>query len=278
MRAVRSTLEALGKQTYANFEVCVVSELAQAGLTDYEGIPKFRLVLFNGTAHEQLKASREDALNGAYFLQLLPGDLPAPDALHMLVLQTHANPEAEVVFADEDSVIDGIRQNPIFKPDYGRDTLRSFNSIGRPMLVSKRVHTAVGGFRGSTPAELWAYCIDCASVAKQVIHIARIGLTVIRDCDGSEIPCTDILKREFNSFIPATVRERKTAQTDTALRAAFWVHFVCVTRENANPPSALLSQVRTELKTFSDALTRRRCSQRLIADELSLRMTAAEMS
>ena len=189
--AVRSTLEALGKQTYANFEVCVVSELAQAGLTDYEGIPKFRLVLFNGTAHEQLKAA-EKMLNGAYFLQLLPGDLPAPDALHMLVLQTHSNPEAEVVFADEDSVIDGIRQNPIFKPDYGRDTLRSFNSIGRPMLVSKRVHTAVGGFRGSTPAELWAYCIDCASVAKQVIHIARIGLTVIRDCDGSEIPCTDI--------------------------------------------------------------------------------------
>lgn len=199
--AVRSTLEALGKQTYANFEVCVVSELAQAGLTDYEGIPKFRLVLFNGTAHEQLKAA-EKMLNGAYFLQLLPGDLPAPDALHMLVLQTHSNPEAEVVFADEDSVIDGIRQNPIFKPDYGRDTLRSFNSIGRPMLVSKRVHTAVGGFRGSTPAELWAYCIDCASAAKQVIHIARIGLTVIRDCDGSEIPCTDILKREFNSLYP----------------------------------------------------------------------------
>ena len=102
--AVRSTLEALGKQTYANFEVCVVSELAQAGLTDYEGIPKFRLVLFNGTAYEQLKAA-EKMLNGAYFLQLLPGDLPAPDALHMLVLQTHANPEAEVVFADEDSVI-----------------------------------------------------------------------------------------------------------------------------------------------------------------------------
>ena len=48
--AVLSTLEALGKQTYANFEVCLVSELAQAGLTDYEGIPKFRLVLFNGTA------------------------------------------------------------------------------------------------------------------------------------------------------------------------------------------------------------------------------------
>ena len=70
------------------------------------------------------------------------------------------------------------------------------------MLVSKRVHTAVGGFRGSTPAELWAYCIDCASAAKQVIHIARIGLTVIRDCDGSEIPCTDILKREFNSLYP----------------------------------------------------------------------------
>ena len=52
--AVRSTLEALGKQTYANFEVCVVSELAQAGLTDYEGIPKFRLVLFNGTAQVRL--------------------------------------------------------------------------------------------------------------------------------------------------------------------------------------------------------------------------------
>ena len=150
--AVRSTLEALGKQTYANFEVCLVSELAQAGLTDYEGIPKFRLVLFNGTAYEQLKAA-EKMLNGAYFLQLLPGDLPAPDALHMLVLQTHSNPKAEVVFADEDSVIDGIRQNPIFKPDYGRDTLRSFNSIGRPMLVAKRVHAAVGGVRGSTIAE-----------------------------------------------------------------------------------------------------------------------------
>ena len=57
--AVLSTLEALGKQTYANFEVCLVSELAQAGLTDYEGIPKFRLVLFNGTAYEQLKAAEK---------------------------------------------------------------------------------------------------------------------------------------------------------------------------------------------------------------------------
>lgn len=206
--ALLKTLEALGRQTYSDFEVCVISALSQAGLTDCGGIPNFRLLLSDGTAREQLK-SAEKLLRGAYILQLLPGDILSPDALHMLVLQTHSNPAAEVIFADEDSMLDDVRQSPIFKPDYGRDTLRAFNSIGRPMLVSKRVHAAAGGFFGSTASELWAYCLDCAAAAKQVVHVARIALTALRSDNRIELPRAALMKRALSPLHSADDTKKK---------------------------------------------------------------------
>lgn len=172
-----ATLFSMLAQTYTNWEVCAAFDLDETRLERFDGIENFRLILSDGDEKSLAKLVNKQ-LRGAYILQLIPGDKLASDALYSMVQAIKANPKVELVFCDEDEVTpDGCRQNPIFKPDYGGKTLLSYNSIGRPMLVSKRVFEKVGGFIGNSSNDLWEYALKCAKEADSIAHIARVMLS-----------------------------------------------------------------------------------------------------
>lgn len=192
--AMDATVFSLLSQTYTNWEICAAFELSKTGLERFNGMERFRLILSDGTANELTKLA-ESQMRGAYFLRLVPGDRLAPNALYSMAQALLSNRDAEVVYMDEDCVDDnGTRCNPTFKPNYGRDTLRAYSALGRPMLVAKRVHDAVGGFSGTNPTELWEYAVRCTREARDVVHIARIGLSAMlqRDGDAKDLQNSDL--------------------------------------------------------------------------------------
>ncbi|MCH5278743.1 MAG: glycosyltransferase [Christensenellaceae bacterium] len=190
-----ATLVSLLAQTYTNWELCIAFELSKTGLERFNSLEKIRIVLSDGTDKELIALAQEQ-LRGAYFLMLSPGDRLAPDAMYSVAQAMLANRQAEVFYMDEDSVTDeGERHSPIFKPDYGPDTMLSYNMTGKPLFVAKRVHEKVGGYIGTGKNDLWEYTIKCMRAAKGVVHIARVGLSTPEEGSNRNMNLHDMRKR-----------------------------------------------------------------------------------
>ncbi len=175
--AVDATVFSLIAQTYGNWELCAAFELAKTGLERFSDVPNMRIVLLDGTEAQLTKAAQKE-LRGAYYLYLAPGDRLAPDALYAMIQALQTNPYADIVFSDEDRIdIENVRHMPFFKPDFSKYTLMCYNCIGRPLIVSKAVHSLAGGYIGATAADYYEYIIKCAQNTKEAVHIARILLT-----------------------------------------------------------------------------------------------------
>lgn len=197
-----ATLVSLLAQTYTNWELCIAFELSKTGLERFNSLEKIRIVLSDGTEKELITLAQEQ-LRGAYFLLLSPGDRLAPDAMYQAAQAMLANRQAEVFYMDEDSVTnEGERNNPIFKPDYGPDTMLSYNMTGKPLFVAKRVHEKVGGYMGTNQNDLWEYALKCTRAAKGVVHIARVGLSAPEENANRKMNLNDMKKR-IDTFLSA---------------------------------------------------------------------------
>jgi O-antigen biosynthesis protein len=83
---------------------------------------------------------------GEYFLWLRAGDLLHERALYMFASALNMDPAMDLVYADEDELLDGCtRSKPFYKPDWSPDYLESFNYIGPAAC-----------FGGSLASECWA--------------------------------------------------------------------------------------------------------------------------
>ena len=174
---INRTLFSLLSQTYTNREICLavnseITDPAQFGNTE-----NFRSVFSSGSEKELLTLA-EKQLHGDFYMLLEAGDILAPDALYEMMQVFLANPDAEFVYADEDSIDpSGERCNPVFKPDCEKETVLSYNCIGKPFLTGKRVHKAIGGFIGTAPDDFWEYVLKAFSEAKRTVHIAKTELS-----------------------------------------------------------------------------------------------------
>ncbi|HJQ60735.1 MAG TPA: glycosyltransferase [Vineibacter sp.] len=75
---------------------------------------------------DELVASQD-----AFMLWIAAGDVLDPKALYALACAVNADPEADLIYADEDRIDDaGRRSHPFHKPDWSPDTLESFNYVG----------------------------------------------------------------------------------------------------------------------------------------------------
>ena len=70
-------------------------------------------------------------IEGEYVVFMAAGDVLSPHALYAFAAEINARPEADIVYADEDTIDDtGRRSRPFFKPDWSPDYLETFNYIG----------------------------------------------------------------------------------------------------------------------------------------------------
>ncbi|MEB0219901.1 glycosyltransferase family 2 protein, partial [Pseudomonas sp. AB12(2023)] len=119
-------------------------------------------------------------LDGAeWFYMLRAGDRLVESALLMLADRIVNNDTARCFYTDEGALRDGESAEPVFKPDFNLDFLRSYPYIGRCVAFQRESYLALGGF-DSNYGELAPHDLVWRLYEQQgetsVHHIAEIVL------------------------------------------------------------------------------------------------------
>jgi|GEM_PF-1811076 len=104
-----------------------------------------------------------------YYL-FLPGDARlAPDALFRLAAT--AGGGRELLYADEDALLQNRRCRPRFKPDFSPHTLLTQDYMGRGLCVSAALLRVVGGWPGPDASRRFAFSLRAAALADRAVHL-----------------------------------------------------------------------------------------------------------
>ena len=173
---IEISTSSLLEQTCARWELIVrrsanVTPQVSALLKKITGEPRIRVSKAAGL-NEALRES-----SGDFFALLEPGDVLAPFALSAVSEALRAQPEADLLYSDEDRIADdGKRRfDPHLKPDWSPDLLRSFNYVAGLAVFRKSLLEAVGGFRDEYEGERhYDLILRASEKARTVSHIHKI--------------------------------------------------------------------------------------------------------
>ena len=168
-----ATVASLRAQAYPDWELCLAAEDAEA-LAAGEG--RIRPCRPAGPGRAAALDAAHAAASGAYLLVLAPGDRLPPQALLAFARRLAAEPDLDLVYADEDRIDpDGTRSDPHFKPDWSPETLESGFYLGRPVLHRTARVRAAGGFRPECEGALdYDLALRLTEGAVRVGHVAQV--------------------------------------------------------------------------------------------------------
>jgi len=184
-RHLRHCIESVKNQTYDNWQLCIVDD-ASTHRTHIEYLEKIasednRIIVSQRTQNGHISETSNDALEiatGKYCLLLDHDDALSPQALKLFAHAIKRNPEALLIYADEDKIDEAdYRYMPHFKPDWNPDLLYSQNYIGHPVVLETEHLKRIGGFRigyeGSQDHDLLLRFTHALN-ERQIIHLPWI--------------------------------------------------------------------------------------------------------
>lgn len=138
---LRALLDSVLAQSYAHFELVLVNAGDSTGtiasvLAEYTDTRIKSITVDNRSIAENTNAGL-GVSTGDYIAFVDHDDVIEPDALYRYVAQINADPETDLMYCDEDQLIDGEYRNPVFKPQYNADMLLSSNYICHMLMVSR---------------------------------------------------------------------------------------------------------------------------------------------
>ena len=172
-------------QLYPYWELCVADDASpNTEIRDYlqtlsEADPRIKLVLRQENGHISAASNSALELATGEFVALLDhDDLLSPDALLWVASKINEQPEAQIIFSDEDKIdLLGQRSDPYFKPDWNLELFLSQNMVSHLGVYRRTLIERVKGFRlgyeGSQDHDLALRCLLHID-ASQIVHIPRI--------------------------------------------------------------------------------------------------------
>jgi GT2 family glycosyltransferase len=139
---LRRTLEALARQIYPDWELCLAEGASSETLREVvrASIPATHVRWVMGA----------DALEGAhgdFVMCLKPGDAFSAQALFAVAEAVSARPDVALLYTDSDSEDETGHVAPAFKPEWSPELLRSRNYIGRAAFFRTDAVRSLGGWR-----------------------------------------------------------------------------------------------------------------------------------
>jgi len=179
-------IDSLKKQTYSNWELYILADNKQ----------------LNYIREICLKASEKDPRifykpEEVGFVETIPGEylcfLRCGDILHPSTLYEAAkaivNTNADFIYTDENlfkDVPDDMYE-PVFKPDFAPDMLRSFNYIGNFIVFSRKLLIKTGRLcKLSDGSRDYDTVLRLTEAAEHIVHIPRILYFKRSDTDRSD--------------------------------------------------------------------------------------------
>ncbi|MGJ0427595.1 glycosyltransferase [Methylobacter sp.] len=178
-------IESVRKQIYPHWELCIADDAStdkaiRSILERYASEDLRIKVVFreiNGHISEASNSALELA-SGEWAALLDHDDLLSEHALFWVVDAINQNPDAHLIYSDEDKVDEvGKRFDPYFKCDWNADLFYSQNMISHLGVYRTDLLNSIGGFRkgmeGSQDYDLVLRCIERIQ-PKQIHHIPRV--------------------------------------------------------------------------------------------------------
>ena len=181
-RWIRQAIESVLHQFYPYWELC----LASYGLDDelrrlIEEYAAKDSRIHIGILDENIgvvhacNAGVESA-TGEFIAFLEPHDELAPDALYEIVSELNRRHDLDLLYSDHDEMgVDGVRVNPVFKPDWSPDLLLSMNYVAHLTVFRKSTIRDIGGFRtGFEGNEGYDLLLRLTEHSTRIKHIEKI--------------------------------------------------------------------------------------------------------
>jgi len=196
-------------QLYENWELCIADD----GSTKEhirETLEKYtksdnRIKTKFLTGNQGISGASNAALSmatGEFVAMLDNDDELSVNALYEYVKLLNNNPEADLIYSDEDKIdVKGNRQQPFFKPDYSPELLLSMNYVCHFSMFRRFLINDMGGFRygyeGSQDYDLILRFVE-KTKPERVFHIPKI-LYHWRKIPGSAAAITEAKDYAFVS-------------------------------------------------------------------------------
>ncbi|HIJ61805.1 MAG TPA: glycosyltransferase [Rhodospirillaceae bacterium] len=114
-------------------------------------------------------------LNGRYFAFLEPGDQLPTTAVAEVSEVLARDPAIDVLYSDDDILVDGQRRDPFFKPEWSPDLLTAFNYFGRLTVLRRELALSLGGLADPiTTAPEWELNLRMSRHGAHIVRFPKI--------------------------------------------------------------------------------------------------------
>ena len=182
---LEEAIRSVQNQLYPNWELCIADDDSTNSnvhkvLKHYaDNDARIKVIFRKENGH--ISAASNSALElvtGDYLALLDNDDLLPEQALFWISDAIVANPNAELIYSDEDKIDQtGKRYDPYFKPDWNPDLFLSHNMICHLGVYRTDLVRKLGGFReGYEGAQDYDLALRCTTqlTAQQIVHIPRV--------------------------------------------------------------------------------------------------------
>ena len=179
---LQEAVESVLAQAYHNWELILADDGSTAAellriLPDIAGRDA-RIAVARLDKHQGISAASNHALalaRGEWLTFLDHDDVLEPDALFQIVNLLQAQPDADLIYSDEDKLGDNGFEAPVFKPDWSPDLFLSHNYIGHLAAVRREIVHKVGGFRSQfDTAQDYDLLFRITEMSERIHHIPRV--------------------------------------------------------------------------------------------------------
>ncbi|CAN5371695.1 N/A [soil metagenome] len=180
-----AALESIRAQVYPHWELCIADDASDKPhvreLIERFGALDSRIKVEFRQHNGHIVAASNSALvlaTGQYVALMDHDDLLHPLALHYIAEAIDRNPEAAIVFSDEDKLdAAGRRHSPYFKCEFNYELFLSQNMVSHLGVYRRDLVTLVGGFReetrGSQDHDLALRVLERIEL-RRIVHVPRV--------------------------------------------------------------------------------------------------------
>lgn len=180
---LRQMTESVLGQTYGGLELCIADGSSDDGveriIREYQKKDeriRYRRLSENKGISENTNEGLKMA-SGEYIGLIDHDDLLEANALYEMRMAIAENPQADVLYSDEDKVSFDLKHyfEPHWKPDFNPDLLRSNNYICHFLVMKRELLESVGGFCAEYDgAQDFDLVLRLTEKAKCVVHIPKM--------------------------------------------------------------------------------------------------------
>lgn len=180
---LRAAIESVIDQIYPDWELCLADDASTVPhvrqVLEYYQAQDSRIKVAFRTENGHISHCSNSALElatGDFIALLDHDDLLTPDALYEVALLLHRQPEADLIYSDEDKLDDQEKlREPFFKPDWCPDSFLSRMYICHLGVYRRSLIEAIGGFRpGFEGSQDYDLALRFTEKTDRVFHIPKI--------------------------------------------------------------------------------------------------------